>query len=208
VHVRRRVPVALVRAARCGGGRGKARTAWRRPFDAPPDDRGQRQRSRLLAWHALHAHLTQRGPLRLVGMPARAGDAAAGRRLRSPLQGRIAVSQHQEAAVEGRRRGAHAGAAPRAQVLAMVNNPHYLYRMTVLVALAALAPAVSHDTLCQSMLPVVVSCAKDKARAAPRPRPTCTSPQFLLLPSTSRGWNKGPSACQHPRRLHASCRAL
>ena len=51
-----------------------------------------------------------------------------------------------------------------AQVLAMVGNPHYLYRMTVLVALAALAPAVSHDVLCHSMLPVVVSCAKDKAR--------------------------------------------
>ena len=46
----------------------------------------------------------------------------------------------------------------------MVGNPHYLYRMTVLVALAALAPAVSHDVLCQSMLPVVVSCAKDKVR--------------------------------------------
>ena len=44
----------------------------------------------------------------------------------------------------------------------MVGNPHYLYRMTVLVALAALAPAVSHDVLCHSMLPVVVSCAKDK----------------------------------------------
>ena len=51
-----------------------------------------------------------------------------------------------------------------AQVLAMVGNPHYLYRMTVLVALAALAPAVSHDVLCYSMLPAVVSCAKDKAR--------------------------------------------
>ena len=46
----------------------------------------------------------------------------------------------------------------------MVGNPHYLYRMTVLVALAALAPAVSHDVLCHSMLPVVVSCAKDKVR--------------------------------------------
>lgn len=52
-------------------------------------------------------------------------------------------------------------------MLAMVGNPHYLYRMTVLVALAALAPAVSHDVLCHSMLPVVVSCAKDKARLAP-----------------------------------------
>lgn len=48
------------------------------------------------------------------------------------------------------------------QVLGMVNNPHYLYRMTVLVAIASLAPVVSHDVLCNSMLPVVVGCAKDK----------------------------------------------
>lgn len=44
----------------------------------------------------------------------------------------------------------------------MVNNPHYLYRMTVLVAIASLAPVVSHDVLCATMLPVVVSCSKDK----------------------------------------------
>ena len=44
----------------------------------------------------------------------------------------------------------------------MMNNPHYLYRMTVLVAVAALAPVVSHDVLCNSMLPVVVAAAKDK----------------------------------------------
>ena len=49
-----------------------------------------------------------------------------------------------------------------AQVLGMMNNPHYLYRMTVLVAVAALAPVVSHDVLCNSMLPVVVAAAKDK----------------------------------------------
>ena len=48
------------------------------------------------------------------------------------------------------------------QVLAMVSNAHYLHRMTVLGALAALAPAVGHDTLCNTMLPVVLSCAKDK----------------------------------------------
>ena len=53
----------------------------------------------------------------------------------------------------------------------MVGNPHYLYRMTVLVALAALAPAVSHDVLCHSMLPVVVSCAKDKVRLLSLPKP-------------------------------------
>ena len=40
------------------------------------------------------------------------------------------------------------------QVLAMVHNAHYLHRMTILGALAALAPAVAHDTLCNTMLPV------------------------------------------------------
>lgn len=49
------------------------------------------------------------------------------------------------------------------QVLGMVNNPHYLYRMTVLVAIASLAPVVSNDVLCHNMLPVVVNCSKDKA---------------------------------------------
>ena len=44
----------------------------------------------------------------------------------------------------------------------MMNNPHYLYRMTVLLAIASLAPVVSHDVLCDSMLPVVLSAAKDK----------------------------------------------
>ena len=50
------------------------------------------------------------------------------------------------------------------QVLAMVSNAHYLHRMTILGALAALAPAVAHDTLCNTMLPVVLSCATDKVR--------------------------------------------
>ena len=42
------------------------------------------------------------------------------------------------------------------QVLGMINNPHYLYRMTVLIAVAMLAPVVGSDTVCNSMLPVVV----------------------------------------------------
>jgi hypothetical protein len=46
----------------------------------------------------------------------------------------------------------------------MVTNPHYLYRMTVLGALAALASHVSGDVLCGAMLPVVIECSKDKAR--------------------------------------------
>ena len=52
------------------------------------------------------------------------------------------------------------------QVLKMVDNPHYLYRMTVLVAIASLAPVVNHDVLCGSMLPVVVGCSHDKVCAA------------------------------------------
>ena len=44
----------------------------------------------------------------------------------------------------------------------MVDNQHYLYRMTVLVAIASLAPAVHHDVLCSSMLPVVIGCSKDR----------------------------------------------
>lgn len=44
----------------------------------------------------------------------------------------------------------------------MVHNQHYLYRMTVLVAITSLASVVSHETLYQTILPAVVSCAKDK----------------------------------------------
>ena len=47
-------------------------------------------------------------------------------------------------------------------VLAMVKNPHYLYRMTVLGAIAALSSYVSPDVLRGTMLPVVIQCAKDK----------------------------------------------
>lgn len=63
------------------------------------------------------------------------------------------------------------------QVLAMVNNSHYLYRMTILTAVAALAPAVSHEVLCNSMLPVVISCAKDKVMS-----------QVLLIPMPHPGY--------------------
>jgi len=48
------------------------------------------------------------------------------------------------------------------QVLALVNNPHYLYRMTILIAIGNLAPVVSHDVLCSLMLPVVVASSEDK----------------------------------------------
>jgi serine/threonine-protein phosphatase 2A regulatory subunit A len=48
------------------------------------------------------------------------------------------------------------------QVLAMIKNPHYLYRMTVLVAISSLANYVSQEVFVSSMLPVLVSCAKDR----------------------------------------------
>ena len=49
-----------------------------------------------------------------------------------------------------------------AQVLAMIKNPHYLYRMTVLAAISSLATIVSADVVCNSMLPVILGAAKDK----------------------------------------------
>ena len=54
--------------------------------------------------------------------------------------------------------------ASAAQVLGMIDNPHYLYRMTVLSAIAALAPVITHDVLVDSMLPVVINAGKDKVR--------------------------------------------
>jgi serine/threonine-protein phosphatase 2A regulatory subunit A len=43
-----------------------------------------------------------------------------------------------------------------------INNPHYLYRMTVLVAISLLAPVVGAESTCQTMLPVVINAAKDR----------------------------------------------
>lgn len=48
------------------------------------------------------------------------------------------------------------------QVLAMVKNPHYLYRMTVLVAISSLANYVSQEVFVGTMLPVLITCAKDR----------------------------------------------
>lgn len=55
-------------------------------------------------------------------------------------------------------------------VMAMIKNPHYLYRMTVLAALAALANNVPSDVLVGAMLPTILTLAKDKvwARGAGR----------------------------------------
>lgn len=46
------------------------------------------------------------------------------------------------------------------QVLSMMNHPNYLYRMTVLSTVAALASNVPRDILCNAMVPVIVNCAK------------------------------------------------
>lgn len=48
------------------------------------------------------------------------------------------------------------------QVMEKINNPHYLYRMTVLVAISLLAPVVGAEPTCQTMLPVVINAAKDR----------------------------------------------
>lgn len=48
------------------------------------------------------------------------------------------------------------------QVLSMIKNPHYLYRMTMLLAISMLASIVPHDVLVGSMLPVILNAAKDK----------------------------------------------
>ena len=73
-------------------------------------------------------------------------------------------------------------------VLAMVKNPHYLYRMTVLGAVAALANYVPPDVLRGTMLPVVIQCAKDKVRAPRRQRATNLRPVCTLpVPPPSHG---------------------
>jgi serine/threonine-protein phosphatase 2A regulatory subunit A len=49
------------------------------------------------------------------------------------------------------------------QVMEIISNPHYLYRMTVLVAISLLAPVVGPEATCQAMLPVVINAAKDRS---------------------------------------------
>ncbi|MCO5601051.1 hypothetical protein L7F22_055168 [Adiantum nelumboides] len=48
------------------------------------------------------------------------------------------------------------------KVLEMINNSHYLYRMTILNAISLLAPVMGAEVTCQTMLPVVVNAAKDR----------------------------------------------
>lgn len=50
--------------------------------------------------------------------------------------------------------------APRSQVLSLVGSDNYLYRMTVLSAIGALAGTVAKEVVHNSMLPAVVACSK------------------------------------------------
>ncbi|KAF9593164.1 hypothetical protein IFM89_020460 [Coptis chinensis] len=48
------------------------------------------------------------------------------------------------------------------QVLDMINNPHYLYRMTILHAVSLLAPVMGSEITCSKLLPVVINASKDR----------------------------------------------
>jgi serine/threonine-protein phosphatase 2A regulatory subunit A len=48
------------------------------------------------------------------------------------------------------------------QVLEKINNPHYLYRMTILEAISLLAPVMGAEITCQKLLPVVINSSKDR----------------------------------------------
>ena len=49
------------------------------------------------------------------------------------------------------------------QVLDMINDPHYLYRMTILHAISLLAPVMGSEVTCSKLLPVIVETAKDRS---------------------------------------------
>lgn len=44
----------------------------------------------------------------------------------------------------------------------MINNPHYLYRMTILHAISLLAPVMGPEITCSKLLPVVINASKDR----------------------------------------------
>ncbi|KAH0858398.1 hypothetical protein HID58_086659, partial [Brassica napus] len=48
------------------------------------------------------------------------------------------------------------------QVLEMINNPHYLYSMTILRAVSLLAPVMGSEITCSKLLPVVITASKDR----------------------------------------------
>jgi hypothetical protein len=98
-------------------------------------------------------------------------------------------------------------------ILAMAKNGNYLYRMTVLASLAQLAPHVSVDVCCNSMLPVVLAAAKDRCVRYPlrtlglqahRPRRLAGTspllpPHFLTGPEFGRLFAR--AALREPARL-------
>ncbi|GLT34479.1 hypothetical protein SLA2020_089890 [Shorea laevis] len=44
----------------------------------------------------------------------------------------------------------------------MTNNPHYLYRMTILGAISLLAPVMGSEITCSKLLPAVINVSKDR----------------------------------------------
>ena len=48
------------------------------------------------------------------------------------------------------------------QVLDLINNPHYLYRMTILHAVSLLAPVMGSEITCSQILPIVINSSKDR----------------------------------------------
>jgi hypothetical protein len=51
---------------------------------------------------------------------------------------------------------------PSGQVLEMISNPHYLYRMTILRAISLLAPVMGSEITNSKLLPVVINVSKDR----------------------------------------------
>lgn len=48
------------------------------------------------------------------------------------------------------------------QVLDMVTDPHYLYRMTILQAISLLAPVLGSEITSSKLLPLVINASKDR----------------------------------------------
>ena len=72
------------------------------------------------------------------------------------------------------------------QVMEKINNPHYLYRMTVLLTVSFLAPVLGPETTCSTMLPVVINAAKDRyeaERPPSSPSQICTTCSMSVLPT-------------------------
>ncbi|KAM1085386.1 hypothetical protein ACFX2B_011041 [Malus domestica] len=44
----------------------------------------------------------------------------------------------------------------------MIDNPHYLYRMTILRAICLLAPVMGPEITCSKLLPVLINATKDR----------------------------------------------